>query len=318
MDRGSFWLPPRMALLFVVGLCLPIVGGPARQPAAAPDGAPLPPPVAEIVGQFGGRLYFAAEHLQSGRSLRFQADEQVQTASVIKLPIMVEVFFQVREGRLDLQRRLRYEESNRVPGAGILQDLTPGLELPLIDAVTLMIVLSDNTATNMVIDEVGIEAVNRRLQQLGLGRTRLNKKVYLPADDSVPPEYARFGLGVTTAGDMLELLRKLHRRELVDPEASERMLAILQKQRDQDQIPRLLAEPPWEGVRVAHKTGALDQVRNDVGLVSTSRGDFALCLFAQDSPDRRWTPDNQASLTLARLARALLDYLGEEPSGRRH
>jgi beta-lactamase class A len=185
---------------------------------------------------------------------------------------MVEVFFQVQEGRLDLKRRLRYEQSNRVPGAGILQDLTPGLELPLIDAVTLMMVLSDNTATNMVIDQVGIQAVNRRMQQLGFRRTRLNKKVYLPADDTVPPEYAHFGLGVTTAAEMLELLRRLYRRQLVDAEASATMLAILEKQRDQEQIPRLLTGPEWEGVRVAHKTGALDQVRNDVGLVRRRRG----------------------------------------------
>ncbi|GAB4111189.1 MAG: serine hydrolase [Acidobacteriota bacterium] len=301
-----------MAVWLGLVLSLPVAGGQAGQPSGLEQSAGLPPAVAEVIRNFGGRLAFAAEHLGSGRSLRYRAEELVQTASVIKLPIMVEVFFQAQEGRLDLRRRLRYEESNRVPGAGILQDLTPGLELPLIDAVTLMIVLSDNTATNMVIDQVGIQAVNQRMQQLGLTRTRLNKKVYLPADETVPPESARFGLGVTTADDMLELLRRLYRRQLVDAEASATMLAILEKQRDQEQIPRLLTGPEWEGVKVAHKTGALDQVRNDVGLVSTPRGDFALSLFAWESPDRRWTVDNQASVTLARLARALLDHLAGE------
>lgn len=273
----------------------------------------LPHNIAEVVRGFGGQLYFAAEELATGRTVRYQSDEPVQTASVIKFPIMAEVYFQVREGRLELQAPLRYEESNRVPGAGILQDLSPGLELPLMDVVTLMIALSDNTATNMVIDRVGIDAVNQRMHRLGMNRTRLNKKVYLPALDEIPEERARFGLGVTTAGEMLDLLRRLYRRELVDAEASEQMIGILSKQRDQEQIPRLLAGADWEGVTFAHKTGALDQVRNDVGLVFTPHGDYALSLFAQHSPDRRWTPDNEASLALARLARAILEHFRPLP-----
>jgi beta-lactamase class A len=283
----------------------------------------VPETLLDIVRGFRGRLHFAAREMGTGRLIAHQAEIPVQTASVVKVPIMVEVFAQVSEGRLSLGQKLRFDERNRVPGAGILQDLSPDLEVTLGDAVTLMIVLSDNSATNMVIDQVGIEPVNRRMGGLSLKQTFLNRKVYLPAEEELPEERARFGLGVTTAGEMLALFEKMYRGELVDPESSRRMIDILLRQRDLDQIPRHLVGPEWAGVKVAHKTGALNRVRNDVGIVYTPSGDYVLSLFAQDSEDEQWTPDNEATLCLARLARAILIHFRESgdqrpaPSGER-
>lgn len=299
--KGSFWVHSGGWFGLVLSTMV------ALHPVLAASDE-LPARVTEVVRGFGGKLHFAAEDLKTGRRMSFQADEPVQTASVIKFPIMVEVFAQVREGRLEMDRKLRYQESGKVPGAGILQDLTPGMEVSVRDAVVLMIALSDNTATNMLIDQVGVDEVNRRIHGLGLPGTWLNRKVYLPDSHPVPPERARFGLGVTTASEMLALLVKLYRRELVDAAASEEMIGILRKQRDLEQIPRLLAGPDWEGVTFAHKTGALNQVRNDVGLVFTPWGDYALSLFAQQSPDQRWTPENEAGKTLARLAEAIVSH----------
>jgi beta-lactamase class A len=108
---------------------------------------------------------------------------------------------------------------------------------------------------------------------------------------------------------MLALMEKIYRKEIVDPAGCEDMIAILKAQSDRDQIPRYLVGPAWEKVQVANKTGSLDQVRNDVGIVFTPDGDLILSLFAQQSTDRKWTADNEATLALGKLSLALLNYL---------
>ncbi len=296
-----------IAILVLVGFFVPATLGESLSRASLKE--ELPSPIQAIVQGFHGQLYFAAKNLTSGRTLAYRPDSRVQTASVIKVPIMIEAFWQAHEGRLNLQERIHFDNSNRVPGAGILQDLSDGLEFTILDAITLMIVLSDNSATNMVIDQVGIDSVNQRMHAFGFRDTWLNKKVFRPAPEGLPEERANYGLGVTTAADMLAIMERLKKGELGDRESTSKMLEILGKQRDLEQVPRNLVGPRWEGYKVANKTGALDRVRNDIAVVSSPNGDFVLSLFAQDSEDRRWTPDNEATVTLARLAEALLEEL---------
>lgn len=306
----------------MLGICFLLILCPAegwvansgsKSHASQQAAAEIPPPVRSIVDRFSGRIYFSARNLKTGELLELDAGEQVQTASVIKVPLMLEVFAQASEGGLALTEPVVFTESNKAPGAGILQDLSPGLQVTVRDAVVLMIALSDNTATNMLIDRVGVEAVNQRLIRFGFERTFLNRKVFRPDPEELPAERARFGLGATTAREMRLLFEKLYRGELVDAEASREMISILRHQRDRDQIPRYLVGPEWTGVEIAHKTGALNRVRNDVGIVFTPEGDVVLSLFAQESEDQNWTPDNEASLALARLAEALLKHLLGQP-----
>lgn len=270
----------------------------------------------KIIETYKGHVALAAKNFDSGEEIEIQATEKVQTASTIKFPILVEVFYQVKEGRLNWEDLILVGRDNKVQGSGILQDLSSDLILSLKDAVTLMIVLSDNTATNLVIDKVGLDAVNTRMKKLGLENTRLFKKVFLPPERP-SEEQKKFGLGVTTAAEMLRLLEMLYRGELVDRASSEAMIAILKKQRDRDQIPRFISfnEPAGtsNGVTVANKTGALDRVRNDVGVVFAKNATFAFSLFAWDSPDVRWTADNSAALTLARLSKTLFDAFSLHP-----
>ncbi len=133
-----------------------------------------------MAAAYHGKLALFAKNLKTGETVAIRADEPVQTASVIKLPIMLEAMYQVRAGKHRLDERLRLTEGNQVAGSGVMMLLDPGLQPTLKDTMTLMIVLSDNTATNVMIDAVGIPAVNARLAAMGLKNTYLYKKVSKP------------------------------------------------------------------------------------------------------------------------------------------
>lgn len=248
-----------------------------------------------------------AKNLKTGETAAINPELRVRTASVIKLPILVEAFYQVKEGKLRLDQRLVIRGENRVGGSGMLRDLNPELELRLEDALTLMIVLSDNSATNAVLDLVGLEAINARMASLGLPQTKILRKVFreLP---SPTEESKRYGLGSTTPAEMVRLLEMIEQRQVVDSDACQKMLAILKKQRDRDQIPRFLAA---EKAQFALKSGALEALRNDVGLIYAPSATIALAVFCDNSPNRRWSPDNEASLTIGRLARAVYEEWGQ-------
>ena len=228
---------------------------------------PLESQLETIAASFKGQVAMLAKNLKTGETAGINPELRVRTASVIKLPILVEAFQQVKDGKLRLDQRVSVQGENRVGGSGILRDLSAGLEITLEDALTLMIVLSDNSATNAVLDLVGLEPVNARMAALGLPQTKIFKKVFINAPNPTE-ENKRFGLGSTTPAEMVKLLEMIERRQVVDGPACDKMLAILKKQRDRDQIPRYLAGQKAE---FALKSGALDALRNDVGLIYAPR-----------------------------------------------
>jgi beta-lactamase class A len=264
-----------------------------------------------IAAGFGGKVTLAGEFLKTGERFGIARERPVQTASVVKVPVMVEAFYLMKEGKLRWSQRVAETAFDRVPGSGILQDLNPKIGLTLGDAVTLMIDLSDNTAANIVIHAVGIEAMNARMKKLGLKHTILFGYVF-HAKHPETVETKKFGLGETTADDMVRLLTMIRQHRIVSPEACDRMLKILGQQRDNDAFPRYAAAFP--SVTWAHKTGALDAVRNDVGIAETPAGPIVLAGFAYDSPDQQWTADNAALLVLARLAAAVLEHFLPAPT----
>jgi beta-lactamase class A len=255
--------------------------------------------VSELEAQCGGTLHFAVRDLQTGDTLRCHADERCKTASVIKLPILVHIALCVREGSLSWDEKMALTDAEKVDGSGVLTQLTAGLELSLRDVCTLMTVVSDNTGTNMVIERVGTEAVNSRMSQLGLPVTTCFRKAYSPDTEASKA----YGLGVTTPDEMLALLIRLAGNEIGDEAVSKDILHILAGQFYRDAIPRLLPED-W---KYRGKTGAVDAVRNDVGIVEMPDGRrYALALFCQNLPIVQWTADNPGLLALARLTRHLL------------
>ena len=261
--------------------------------------------LAALAAKYQGKVALFAKDLKTGKTVAVDADEPVQTASVIKLPIMIEAFYQVKAGKLKLDQKLPLTKDNQVPGSGVLQFMDPGLQVTLKDAVTLMIILSDNTATNVVIDAVGIPSVNQRLATLGLKNTYLYKKVFKPAEGPTPPDQKKFGLGKTTAREMAEAMESIYRCDLGDKDLCKTMLEILRNQQDRNSVPRYLesGDTSEKPSAIANKTGALDDVRNDVALVETKSAPIVISVFTWDNKDQRWTPENDAELLIANMAK---------------
>jgi beta-lactamase class A len=249
--------------------------------------------------KYGGKLHIFFRDLQTSDSVEHRADEKVSTASVIKLPILIHVALAVQEGYCDWNESLTLTEEVKRGGTGILFGLTPGLQLPLRDACYLMIVLSDNTATNLIIDRFGIAPINARMRELGLPHSTLFRKAFSPET----PESQPYGLGVTTAREMGELLIRLAQKKIGNEEVSADILTILCAQQDRAAIPRYLPSD-WQ---YAGKTGCIDHLRADVGIVTAPDGrQYILALFCSEIPMINWTVDNPGLLAIAQLARSLL------------
>ena len=217
--------------------------------------------VRELEQECGGTLHFAVKDLQTGDMIGWNSSHKCKTASVIKLPVLAHVAYCVREGSLIWDEPLTLTEAEKVDGSGVLTQLTAGLQLSLRDVCTLMTIVSDNTATNMVIEHVGVDAINARMRSLGLPITTCFRKAYSP-DTEAGREY---GLGVTTPEEMLDLMVWLADNKIGDESTNKVILNILAGQFYRDAIPRLLPSD-W---KYMGKTGAIDAVRNDVGLMET-------------------------------------------------
>jgi beta-lactamase class A len=262
--------------------------------------------LAPLANAHKGKVAIAVKHLGSGESYYLNADEPMPTASLIKMAVMIEVYQQVAEGKIKLTDPVILQKADKVPGSGILtQHFSDWAVFPLVDAVRLMIVFSDNTATNLVLDKIGIGATAKRMEAWGFPNTKIHAKVYRGSTTSVFPERTkRFGLGSTTAREMVDLLEKLHRGELVSPEACKSMLEHLKKCEDKDKLSRFL--PPK--TVVAHKTGSLDQVRTDAGILYLPGGPVAVCVLTAENEDKSWQADNDGNLLCAKVGKAVYDY----------
>jgi beta-lactamase class A len=259
------------------------------------DDAALESRIDGITAEAGGTIAVAAWHLTSGARVARLADEAFPSASVIKVPILVELFGRVADGREDLQSRVTLREEDKVEGSGVLRELHAGSEFTLVDLARLMIVVSDNTATNLLIDRLGVDAVNARMAALGLERTRLGRKMYdLAARDR--------GIdNLCAAGEMVALLYGMERGTVVSPAASAEMLAIMKRQSIVTKIPRLL--PP--GTIVANKTGEITGVSHDAGIIYAPGGPIALAVLTRGCRDSVAAQD-----AISRVARAIFDAWG--------
>jgi beta-lactamase class A len=253
-----------------------------------------------------GKVAIAVKHLVTGEAYYFNADAVMPTASLIKVAVLLEAYLQADEGKFKLTDKVTLREADKVPGSGILTyHFSEGASLPVRDAVRLMIAYSDNTATNLVLDKVGIANVNKRMAAWGLKETRINAKVFRSGTTSVDPARSkRYGLGSTTAREMAGLMEELAAGERVRSAVKQAMLGHLKKNEDKLKFTRLLPA----GIVVAHKDGSVSDSRTDAGVLYLPSGPVVVCVLTTGNADRRWMPDNAGNVLCARVAKEVHDY----------
>jgi beta-lactamase class A len=298
----------RINVLFIVLLAAVGAGAqisPATTPATA---AALDQRVRAEVAQFKGKVSFFAKNLDTGAVYQLGGDDRVPTASTIKLAIMVEAFARVAAGKAKWTDELVLTKDKKVGGSGILNEFADGLRLTFRDGVTLMMIMSDNTATNLVIDTLTADAVNARMEALGFKETRLMRRVFGGGEslEGKKEENKRFGLGRTTPHELVTLMERLERGEIVNAAASQEMLDLMKREQGTNGIWRA----DWRLTK-ATKSGALDALRSNVGILYHPRGRIALAITCNEMPEPDWTVDNPALLLMSRLSEILLDGLGK-------
>ena len=252
-----------------------------------------------------GEVAVAIKHLKTGESFYYRADEPMPTASLIKLAVMIEGYRQAAEKKVDLDAPVTLKESDKVPGSGILKyHFSAGTTFPLRDAVHLMMYISDNTATNLVLDRIGIASTGETMEKLGYPNTKIHSKVFR-RDTSVAMERSkRFGLGSTTANEMLELCEQIQKKELVSAAACEEMLKHMRACEDKDKFPRFLpSDTP-----LAFKTGSVDDIRTAAGIIEGPRGPIAICVLTEKNVDQRYETDNAGNVLCAKIAKVVFDH----------
>jgi len=277
---------------------------------------PLTADVAAIVQGFRGQMGVAAIDLRTGATVDVNAGVRFPTASTIKTAVMVEAWQQVADGRLTMDTAVPLEAGHKVGGAGVLRHLHDGLSVTVADLVQLMIGLSDNTATNMLIEKVGTARVNASLERYGLREIKLFRPTFRDGRADVLPELERdYGLGMTTPRDMARLMALIAEGKAVNRAASDEMLATLRRQQDRAMIPRDITA---DGVQIGNKTGTDEEkqagpdgrkrhVRGDAAIVTGPNFTYVVAIHARQIEDTRWGIDNDALVTGARISKRIFD-----------
>ena len=284
---------------------LVVLAGVGVCPLGATAGETLESRLAPLIQAHKGKVAVAVKNLETGESFAYHADVPMGTASLIKFPIMIEAYRQAAEKKVDLDKQVTLKKGDKVPGSGILTaHFSEGATFPLRDAVHLMIVYSDNTATNLVLEEIGIPSTAETMEKMGYPNTKAHSKVFRRDTSAFPERSKQFGIGSTTADEMVRLCEALYKKELVSPEASAAMLKHMEACDDKDKFPRFL--PP--GTKVAFKTGSLDAAKTAAGIINTPGGPVAVCVLTDENEDKRWVTDNAGNRLCAEVARAVYDH----------
>jgi beta-lactamase class A len=253
-----------------------------------------------------GKVAIAVKNLDTGESYYLNADEPMPTASLIKVAVLIETYLQADDGKFKLTDKVTLHDSDKVPGSGFLTaHFSEGASFSIRDAVRLMIAVSDNTATNLVLDQVGIANVNKRMEAWGCPNTKINAKVFRGSTTSVDPARTKkYGLGSTTAREMASIFEEIQTGERCRPAIKQCLLTHLRSNEDKDKFPRLL--PP--GTIVAHKDGSVSNARTDAGLIYTPNGILVVCVLTDENRDQRWLSENAGNALCAKVAKEVYDH----------
>lgn len=253
---------------------------------------------------YDGKMCIYADDLH-GNIIAVGADEKFETASTIKTYILASLFDEIEKGCASLEDKVEYRESHMVDGSGVLCSLDPGAVLRVKDAATLMIIVSDNVATNIMIDYLGVEKINACIQKLGCKDTVLHNPIHFERYDK---------LGTSTPRDYASIFTRLVRGTLISPEADRKMIDIFKKQQYNSMLTRDI--PPFYMdsdntddilVETASKSGSMNACRNDGGIIYTPYGPYVLVMFHKEFSDAMYYPSHPATVFGARVSRMLFD-----------
>jgi len=264
-----------------------------------------------ILTQSGGELALAAMNLTTGEELARNDQRSMPTASVFKLPLLVEVFRQAEAGALDLDERVTLRAEDVVRGSGILRDFGPGLQPTLRDLAMMMVIVSDNSASNLLLDRVGGPLrVNATMRELDLPSIIVRRRISfdeITTNDS---------LAEAALQDLMRLVAMLAREELVSPAASRAMLAILGRQRYLEQAPRFVAYRPYAGdfarmqpIKIFNKTGMINGLRADTGLITIDPDvRIAYSVVNDTGSDDTYRNEHPGDIVNGLIGRVLVEY----------
>ena len=263
--------------------------------------------IQDFTAHTSGVVGVAAKHLETSERISHNADTVFFTASTLKVPLLVELYRQVDAGIIDVHQRIDLTDALRVPGSGVLKELASGLQPTIHDLAMLMIIISDNTATDILYNQVGGDNINNTMQQLGLTRTyipmtcrellysitgldvenpahtyrlasdRLKKREFVLEGDG----FSQDKTDVSSPNDMCHLLELIYGGDILSPQSREAVLDILKRQQLSTVIPHALPS----GTVVAHKTGSYYSVRCDVGIVFSPTGPYTVAIMAKQMTD---------------------------------
>lgn len=273
--------------------------------------------ISEVIGQelsgFAGVGFVYAKNLTTSEEIDVRGREETATASTIKVPILIELFRQVEAGEHNLAERLIVTDEVRTRGSGVLRDLSPGIELSVRDVAVLMIVVSDNIATNMLIDLCGIDRINATMQACGFRSTRLVQRLDFPKIGADARD-----LAVTTPRDLAGIMAALALGSILSPASCAEILDIMRMQHQRDLIPRYLPFTPHaaeigepdNGLRIANKTGGWRGLRADMALVEWPQQRYVAAIVTEKDPDTRFWAENAADRLIGRVSRIIFEHWG--------
>lgn len=253
---------------------------------------------------YDGTMGLYIDDLKGNVITRFP-DEKFETASTIKVYILAALFDAIGQGKASLKDMLTCEERFWIDGSGILGSLEVGTTLSVKNVATLMIIVSDNIATNMLIDYLGIDNINACIQKLGCKDTVLHNVL----------DFAKYHqLGTTTPRDYASMFVRIQNRTLVSPEASEQMWQILSQQHYNSMIVKSLPQfyvdldnYDEQLFWFASKSGSMNACRNDGGIITTPYGSYVIVMLNKDFSDKQYYPDHPATVFGSRVSRLIFD-----------
>jgi len=289
-----------IALALFLPACAPAQVAPPAPAVARADTAALHRTLDSLARGHRGVLGYAVHNVDTGERMSLRGDETFPTASLIKVSILVTLYDLVEKGQIRLDDPIRVLKIDKVPGSGQLQHLHDGIEITVADAAWLMMTISDNTATNLLLDKVAMRRVWDKMEALGLKNTKVHSKSFQRFTSVAMDSSVKYGLGVTTPNEMARLFELLATGKAVSAAADSAMLRIMEFNTYNQMLQRHAV-----GVRIAHKDGEGDQVRTECALFRLQSRVVA-CVLTKDNQDQRWLIDNEAQLVMAEMGRAIM------------